>query len=94
MNRKQKKEQVRKLQNQCELIKKQAEKDIKNAKERFSEKEDHYLEYIQILTERLMDGKHYVTERICVNVAKESPWMYEDSRVPLSVLERYQEQKV
>ena len=94
MNRKQRKEQVRKLQNQCELIKKQAEKDIENEKELFSKKEDHYLEHIQILTKRLMDGQHYVTERVCVNVAKEGPWMYEDSKLPLFEIERYREQKV
>lgn len=94
MNRKQKKEQVRKLQNQCELIKQQSEKDIKDAKEIFSKKEDHYLEHIQRLTQRLMDGQHYVTERVCVNIAKDNPWMYASSRLPLSEIERYQEQKV
>lgn len=94
MNRKQKKEQIRKLQNKYELIKQQSEKDIENAKKQFSEKEDHYLEHIQILTKRLMDGKHYVTERVCVNVAKNGLWMYEDSRLPLSEIEKYQEQEV
>ena len=62
MNRKQKKEQVRKLQNQCELIKQQSEKDIENAKEVFSKKEDLYIDYIQELNKRLMNGQHYVTE--------------------------------
>ena len=94
MSRKRRKEQIRKLQNRCQLIEQQAEKEIENAKKQFSEKEEQYLEHIQILTKRLMDGKHYVTERVCVDVAKEYPWMYESSRLPLSEIEEYQERKV
>lgn len=94
MNRKQKKEQIRKLQNKCELIKQQSEKDIENTKKCFSEKEALYLEHIQILTKRLMDGQHYVTERVCVKVTKEGPWMYENSTLPLFEIERMREKKV
>lgn len=63
MNRKQKQKQIKKLQAQCEIIKRQAQIDINNIKKHYSEREDCYCEYIQILLKRLLDGKHYVTER-------------------------------
>lgn len=94
MSRKRRKEQIRKLQNRCQLIEQQAEKKIEIANKQFSKKEEQYLEHIQILTKRLMDGQHYVTEKVCVNVAKESPWMYENFNLPLSEIQKYQEQKV
>lgn len=94
MNRKQKQKQIKKLQAQCEIIKQQAQIDIDNIKKHYSEREDCYREHIQILQERLLDGKHYVTERVCVNVAKENPWIYECSNLPLSEIERYREQKI
>lgn len=93
MNRKQRKEQIRKLQNRCQLIEQQAGKKIEIANKQFSEKEEQYLEYIQILTKRLMDGQHYVTEKVCIDVIKESPWMYKNSNLPLSKIEEYQEYK-
>lgn len=94
MNRKQKQKQIKELQARCEIIKQQAQIDIYNIKKYYSEREDYYLEHIQNLQNRLLDGKHYVTERVCVNVAKENPCTYEWSNLPLSEIERYREQKI
>lgn len=98
MNRKQKKEQVRKLQRKCEILKQQGIDNCKTVAENLNsirEKDKElYLEHIQILTKRLMDGQHYVTERVCVNIAKDNSWMYASFRCPLSEIEKYREEKV
>ena len=94
MNRKQKQKQIKKLQAQCKIIERQAQINIDNIKKYYSEREDCYRKHIQILQERLSDGKHYVTEKVCVNIAKETPWTYGYSNLPLSAFERYREQKI
>lgn len=90
MTRAQRKAKIQKLENKCETLQKQNEKKLKEQQEVFREREDEYIEHIKILQKRLMDGKHYRTEKVCVNIdQKEHLTMYQNVNMPKNIVDEY-----
>lgn len=90
MTRAQRKARIQNLENKCKTLQKQNEKKLQEQQEAFREREEEYIKHIEILQKRLMDGKYYRIEKVCVDIdQREHLMMYQNVNIPKNVIDEY-----